>query len=70
MERWSAKEYLGDSKRSQGLKHVWLKEKITSFGEPPGLVPTYYYFLKEPPVNVNVFLKIWGVLGYYGLSFL
>ncbi len=22
------------------------------------------------PVNVNVFLKIWGVLGYYGLSFL
>jgi hypothetical protein len=21
------------------------------------------------PVNVNVFLKIWGVLGYYGLSF-
>jgi hypothetical protein len=41
-------------------------------GEPLGLVPSYYYFLKEtsgkvlkPLVKVNVFLfYIWGALGY------
>jgi hypothetical protein len=47
-------------------------------GEPLGLVPSYYYFLKEPSgkvlnflkknseplVKVNVFfLKIWGISG-------